>query len=121
MRRAFVGTDRHLDLSLTAWNFSDEVLHWLLHGNSLSVSKDLLIPFLVSAAVTTVGLRVRNSLVPLPALPLLLPAALEALVGKAKRFCSVGRFLEPRTTTLNADAGAIKSDPYPALFARAPK
>jgi hypothetical protein len=33
---AKVDADRDLNLSLPAWDFSDEVLHWLLHGNSLS-------------------------------------------------------------------------------------
>ena len=33
---AKVDADRHLNLGLPAWNFSDEVLPWLLHGNSLS-------------------------------------------------------------------------------------
>src|ERR1700735_5107661 len=32
---AKVNTDRDLNLGLPAWNFSDEVLRWLLHGNSL--------------------------------------------------------------------------------------
>jgi hypothetical protein len=32
---AKVDADRHLDLGLPAWNFSDEVLRWFLHGNSL--------------------------------------------------------------------------------------
>jgi len=27
-----VDTDRHLDLSRSAWNFRDEVLQWLFHG-----------------------------------------------------------------------------------------
>jgi hypothetical protein len=40
-----VDTDRHLDLSRSAWNFRDEVLQWLFMGNSLSDPKDLLIPF----------------------------------------------------------------------------
>jgi hypothetical protein len=30
-----VDPDRHLGLRAAAWNFSDEVLRWLLHGNSL--------------------------------------------------------------------------------------
>jgi hypothetical protein len=33
---AKVDADRDLNLGLSAWNFSDEVLRWLLHGNSLS-------------------------------------------------------------------------------------
>ncbi len=33
---AKIDPDRPLDLGLPAWNFSDEVLRWLLHGNSLS-------------------------------------------------------------------------------------
>jgi hypothetical protein len=32
---AKVDTDRDLNLGLPAWNFSDEVLRWLLHENSL--------------------------------------------------------------------------------------
>ena len=32
---AKVDADRDLNLGLPAWNFSDEVLRWLLHGNSL--------------------------------------------------------------------------------------
>jgi hypothetical protein len=32
---AKVDADRHLNLGLSAWDFSDEVLRWLLHGNSL--------------------------------------------------------------------------------------
>ena len=32
---AKVDADRDLNLGLSAWNFSDEVLRWLLHGNSL--------------------------------------------------------------------------------------
>jgi hypothetical protein len=31
-----VDADRHLNLGRSAWDFSDEVLRWLLHGNSLS-------------------------------------------------------------------------------------
>jgi hypothetical protein len=31
--------------SPAAWNFRDEVLRWLFHGNSLSDPRDLLIPF----------------------------------------------------------------------------
>ena len=33
---AKVDADRHPNLGLPVWNFSDEVLRWLLHGNSLS-------------------------------------------------------------------------------------
>ena len=40
---------RHLELGMPACNFSNGVLRWLLHGNSLS-PKDLLIPFLMSNA-----------------------------------------------------------------------
>jgi hypothetical protein len=29
---AKVDPDRHLNLALPAWNFRDEVLRWLLHG-----------------------------------------------------------------------------------------
>jgi hypothetical protein len=45
-RTAFTA-DRHLDLGVPAWNFSDKVLRWLLHGKqSLRFDpKDLLIPF----------------------------------------------------------------------------
>ena len=32
---AKVDADRDLNLGLPAWDFSDEVLRWLLHGNSL--------------------------------------------------------------------------------------
>src|ERR1700679_81992 len=32
---AKVDADRDLNLGLSAWYFSDEVLRWLLHGNSL--------------------------------------------------------------------------------------
>jgi hypothetical protein len=32
---AKVDADRPLDLGVPAWNFRDEVLRWLLHGNSL--------------------------------------------------------------------------------------
>ena len=32
---AKVNADRYLDLGLSAWNFSDRVLRWLLHGHSL--------------------------------------------------------------------------------------
>src|SRR5580692_13087648 len=32
---AKVDADRDLNLGLPAWNFSNEVLRWLLHGNSL--------------------------------------------------------------------------------------
>jgi len=32
---AKVDADRDLNLGLSAWDFSDEVLRWLLHGNSL--------------------------------------------------------------------------------------
>jgi hypothetical protein len=42
-----IDPDRHLNLGNAAWNFrDDEVLRWLFHGNSLSDSKDLLIPFI---------------------------------------------------------------------------
>lgn len=37
-----------LELGPSAWNFSNEVLRWLLHGNSVLLQGDLLIPFLVS-------------------------------------------------------------------------
>jgi len=30
-----VDADRDLNLGLPAWDFSDEVLRWLLHGNTL--------------------------------------------------------------------------------------
>jgi hypothetical protein len=40
-----IAADRDLNLGLSAWNFSDEVLRQV-HGNSLSLfPKDLLIPF----------------------------------------------------------------------------
>jgi hypothetical protein len=45
---AKIDPDRHLDLVLSAWNFRDEMLRWLLQGNSLSDPKDLLIPFIVT-------------------------------------------------------------------------
>jgi hypothetical protein len=32
---AKVDTDRDLNLGLPAWDFSNEVMPWLLHGNSL--------------------------------------------------------------------------------------
>jgi hypothetical protein len=32
---AKVDANRHLHLGLPAWDFCDEVLRWLLHGNSL--------------------------------------------------------------------------------------
>jgi hypothetical protein len=32
---AKVDADRHLNLGLSAWDFSDGVLRWLLRGNSL--------------------------------------------------------------------------------------
>jgi len=41
-----VDTDRHLNPGLSVWNFRDEVLRRVFHGNSLSDPKDLLIPFL---------------------------------------------------------------------------
>jgi hypothetical protein len=42
-----VDADRHLDLGVPAWNFSDKVLRWLLHGKqSLRFNPDLLIPFI---------------------------------------------------------------------------
>src|SRR5271154_1660085 len=34
---AKVDANRHLHLGLSAWDFRDEVLRWLLHGNSLSL------------------------------------------------------------------------------------
>jgi mRNA interferase YafQ len=40
-----VDPDRHLGLRAAAWNFSNEVMRRLFHGNSLSDLKDLLIPF----------------------------------------------------------------------------
>jgi hypothetical protein len=42
---AKVDANRHLHPGLPAWDFRDEVLRWLLHGNSLSLPGDLLIPF----------------------------------------------------------------------------
>jgi hypothetical protein len=45
---AKIDPDRNREPGLPAWNFSDEMLRRLLHGNSLSASKDMLIPFLVS-------------------------------------------------------------------------
>jgi hypothetical protein len=44
---AKVDPDRHLDPGLPAWNFRDEVLRWLLHGQQSlrSDPKDLLISF----------------------------------------------------------------------------
>jgi hypothetical protein len=43
---AKIDADRNLDLGLPAWDFSDELLRWLLHGEqSLSDPEDLLIPF----------------------------------------------------------------------------
>jgi hypothetical protein len=33
---AKIDPDRPLELGMPAWNFSNEVLRWLLHGNSLS-------------------------------------------------------------------------------------
>ncbi len=48
---AKVDPDRDLNLGLPAWNFSNEVLRWLLHGiQSLSDPEDLLIPFVVTDA-----------------------------------------------------------------------
>jgi len=32
---AKVDADRDLNLGLSAWDFSEEVLRWLIHGNSL--------------------------------------------------------------------------------------
>lgn len=44
---AKVDADRDLNLSLSAWDFRDEALRWLLHGKqSLSDPEDLLIPFI---------------------------------------------------------------------------
>jgi hypothetical protein len=44
---AKVDADRDLNLGLSAWDFRDEVLRWLLHGKqSLSDPEDLLIPFI---------------------------------------------------------------------------
>ena len=40
-----IDPDRHPNLGDAAWNFRDEVLRWLFHGNSLSDLRDLLIPF----------------------------------------------------------------------------
>jgi hypothetical protein len=40
-----IDSDRHPNLSDAVWNFRDELLRWLFHGNSLSDPKDLLIPF----------------------------------------------------------------------------
>jgi hypothetical protein len=45
---AKIDPDRYLELGLPAWNIGNEVLRWLLHGDSLSL-KNLLIPFLVSS------------------------------------------------------------------------
>jgi hypothetical protein len=36
---AKVDADRHLDLGVPAWNFSNEVLRWLLHGKQSLRSK----------------------------------------------------------------------------------
>ncbi|AXC15475.1 hypothetical protein ACPOL_6234 [Acidisarcina polymorpha] len=45
---AKVDADRDLKLGLSAWDFSDEVLRWLIHGTSLRPpSEDLLIEFIV--------------------------------------------------------------------------
>jgi hypothetical protein len=43
-----IDADRHLELGLPAWDFCDEVLRRLLHGQQSlrSDPKDLLIPFL---------------------------------------------------------------------------
>jgi hypothetical protein len=32
---AKIDANRHLNLGLSAWDFNDGVLRWLLHGNSL--------------------------------------------------------------------------------------
>ncbi len=45
--------DRHLDLRAAAWNFSNEVMRRLFHGNSLSDLKDLLIPFFGNVKVSS--------------------------------------------------------------------
>jgi hypothetical protein len=44
---AQIDPDRHLDLGVPAWDFSDEALRWLLHGNRLSdpVRRTCFIPF----------------------------------------------------------------------------
>jgi hypothetical protein len=39
-----VNADRHLGPGLSVWNFCDEVMCWLFHGNSLSDPKDLAHP-----------------------------------------------------------------------------
>jgi hypothetical protein len=47
---AEIDTDRHLEPGLPAWDFCDEVLRWLLHGQQSLRSdlKNLLIPFVVT-------------------------------------------------------------------------
>jgi hypothetical protein len=43
-----VDTDRHLNPGPSAWNFRDEALRRVFHGNSLSDPKNLFIPFIGS-------------------------------------------------------------------------
>ena len=43
-----INADRQFDPGLPAWNFRDEVMRRLFHGNSLPLPEDLLIPFPVT-------------------------------------------------------------------------
>jgi hypothetical protein len=41
-----IDANRHLNVGLSGWDFCDEVLRRVFHGNSLfPIRKDLLIPF----------------------------------------------------------------------------
>jgi hypothetical protein len=48
-----IDPNRHPNLGDAAWNFRDEVLRWLFHGNSLSDLRDLLIPFIGNFACSS--------------------------------------------------------------------
>jgi hypothetical protein len=50
-----IDPDRHPNLGDAAWNFRDEVLRWLFHGNSLSDLRDLLIPFFGKFVISVSG------------------------------------------------------------------
>src|SRR3984885_4247917 len=41
-----IDPDRHPNLGDAVWNFRDEVLRWIFHGDSLSDPRDRLIPFI---------------------------------------------------------------------------
>ncbi|WP_353062275.1 hypothetical protein [Tunturiibacter psychrotolerans] len=56
---------RDLDLGLSAWDFSDEVLRWLLHGNSLlllrrTCSSHLSLPIRTSMSASAMMRSLRN-------------------------------------------------------------